>query len=173
MKIGVISDTHDNLMALKKAIEIFKERGAELIIHCGDWISPFTVEFLAQNITIPIRGIIGNNPGDLKRIMERNSKLENPIDFTKGETIEMEIDGRKIITCHGDDKLLLDGLISSKKYDAVFTGHTHVIRNELTENNTLVINPGTTCYASNGQIIDFASIAIYDSIKNSAEIIKF
>jgi uncharacterized protein len=172
MKIGVISDTHDNLMALKNAIELFKSNNVEMVVHCGDWISPFAVEFLANNITVPIRGIVGNNPGDLNRIMQRNSKLKNPVDFSKEETIEMELDGRKIIVCHGDDKLLLDGLISSKKYDAVFTGHTHMIRNEIID-NVLVINPGTTCYASNGEIIDFASIAIYDSIKNSAEIIKF
>lgn len=172
MKIGVISDTHDNLISLKKAIQLFKENKVEMILHCGDWVSPFTVEYLSQNVDAPIKGVLGNNKGDIKRTLERNSKLKNPVDFPKGEAFELEINGRKIAVYHGDDIILLNALISSKKYDVVFTGHTHAVRNEFI-NGVLVVNPGTTCYASEGKILDFASIAIYDSAKNSAEIIKF
>lgn len=172
MKIGVISDTHDNLISLKKAIEIFKENKITMLIHCGDWVSPFAVEFLSQNIDVPIRGILGNNKGDIKRTIQRNAKLKNPIEFVKGDAFDLEIEGKKIAVYHGDDNLLVSALIASKKYKAIFTGHTHEIRNEIID-SVLVVNPGTTCYAIEGKIIDFASVAIYDSSKNSAEIIKF
>jgi putative phosphoesterase len=172
MKVGIISDTHDNLMSLKKAIEIFKENKIELILHCGDWVAPFTVEYLSQNIDVPIKGVLGNNKGDIKRTMQRNANLKNPVEFPKSETLEVEIDGKKTVVYHGEDPLLLEALIASKSYDVVFTGHTHTIRNEKI-NGVVVVNPGTTCYASGGGIIDYASVAIYDSTKNSAEIIKF
>jgi putative phosphoesterase len=172
MKIGIISDTHDNLISLKKALQLFKENSVEMIIHCGDWVSPFTVDYLAQNIDVPIKGVLGNNKGDIKRTLERNSKLKHPVEFPKGEAFELEIDGKKIAVYHGDDTILLNALISSKKYDVIFTGHTHTVRNEVVD-GVLVVNPGTTCYASEGEIIDFASIAIYDSVKNSVEIIRF
>jgi len=172
MKIGIISDTHDNLMSIKKAIGIFKKNNVELILHCGDWVSPFSVEFLAQNIEVPIKSVFGNNEGDIKRIIERNARLKNPVEFSKGKIFELEKDGKKIAVYHGDDPLLLNALIASHKYDAIFTGHTHSIRNEVID-GVLVVNPGTTCYACEGKIIDFASVAIYDSLKNSADIIKY
>jgi putative phosphoesterase len=172
MKIGVISDTHDNLISLKKALQLFKANNVEMILHCGDWVSPFTVEFLSQNIDVPIKGVLGNNKGDIKRTLQRNSELKNPVEFPKGETFELEIDGKKIAVYHGDDTILLNALISSKNYDVIFTGHTHTTRNEAID-GALIVNPGTTCYASEGKIIDFASIAIYDTSKHSAELIKF
>lgn len=173
MKIGVISDTHDSLISLKKAIEIFEENKVKLILHCGDWVSPYAVEFLANNTNLPIKGVIGNNIGDIKRTLERNIKLSNQIIFPeKGETLALETEGKKIIIYHGEDKEVLQSLIFSKRYDIVLTGHTHIIRNEIID-DILVVNPGTTSYASGGKIIDFASVAILDTSTKSAEIIKF
>ena len=43
MKIGVLSDTHDNLVNIRKAVEIFSKNGVEAVIHAGDFCSPFTL----------------------------------------------------------------------------------------------------------------------------------
>ena len=70
MIVGIISDTHDNLAGLQKAIQIFKERKIEMLIHCGDWVSPFTLEFFdreMKDLNVPIKSVVGNNPGDTKR----------------------------------------------------------------------------------------------------------
>lgn len=78
MIIGVLSDTHDRLDSLKLAIEVFKKNHVEEIVHCGDWISPFTLEYLdyiTGDFKIPIQSVFGNNEGDIRRIIERNSKL--------------------------------------------------------------------------------------------------
>lgn len=40
MLVGIITDTHDNLAGIQKAIQIFKEQKIEMLIHCGDWVSP-------------------------------------------------------------------------------------------------------------------------------------
>lgn len=36
MNIGIISDTHDDLLSLKSAIRIFTERKVKYVIHAGD-----------------------------------------------------------------------------------------------------------------------------------------
>ncbi len=175
MLVGIISDTHDNLVGLKKAIQIFKEKKIEMLIHCGDWVSPFTLEFFdkeMEGLNIPVKSVVGNNPGDTKRTMMSNARMRHPIEWPKTVTLSLEIDAKKAIVYHGDDYALLDGLIDCQKYDLVFTGHKHAVRNE-TVGKTLVINPGSTCYASEDEIIEKASVAIYNSQTHQAEIIYF
>jgi len=75
MKLGIISDTHDRLESLAKAIEIFKKEKVEMIVHCGDWVSPFTIEFFDKycqkvGLKVPVRSLIGNNKGDLERMIK-------------------------------------------------------------------------------------------------------
>ncbi|EDK72866.1 phosphodiesterase, MJ0936 family [candidate division TM7 genomosp. GTL1] len=171
MKIGVISDTHDNLKPLKQALDVLMEHKVDLIVHCGDWVARFTVEFLSKNSgNIPVKGVFGNNEGDTKSIMLRNAKFAKPVEFAERKVLDFVADGRRIAAYHGEDAPTLDALIRSKKYDAVFTGHTHRPRNEVID-DVLVLNPGTTCFASEGEIIDEATIAIYDTASNTAEII--
>jgi len=173
MLVGIISDTHDNLLGLKKAINFFKENKIEMLIHCGDWISPFTLEFFdneMKQLNIPVKSVVGNNPGDLKRTIMSNSKMHNPIEWSKRVTLKLDIDNKKAIVYHGDDFELLEALIDCQKYDVVFTGHTHSPRNKVI-GKTLVINPGSTSYACEGKIINKASVAIYNSQTHKAKII--
>lgn len=39
MKIGILSDTHDDIDNVKEAIYRFREQKVELIIHAGDFVS--------------------------------------------------------------------------------------------------------------------------------------
>jgi hypothetical protein len=175
MLVGIISDTHDNLAGLQKAIEILKERKIEMLIHCGDWVSPFTLEFFdkqMKDLRIPVKSVIGNNPGDIKRTMMNNAKMQNPIEWAKKTMLVIEIDRKKTVVYHGDDREILSALIDSQKYDIVLTGHTHTARNEVI-GKTLVINPGNTCYACEGEITYKVSVAIYNSETHKAEIIYF
>ncbi len=171
MKIGVISDTHDNLKSMKAALGVLLDHKVKLIVHCGDWVAPFAVEFLSKNSgDIPVKGVFGNNEGDTKSIVIKNAKLDKTIELAERKVLEFEVEDRCIACVHGEDAAVLDALIHSKKYDAVFTGHTHRTRNEVID-EVLVLNPGTTCFASEGQIIDEATVAIYDSGTNTAEIV--
>lgn len=175
MRIGIISDTHDNLVGLKKAISIFKKKNIAMLIHCGDWVSPYTLEFFdreMQSLKIPIKSVVGNNPGDIKRTIMSNFNMKNPIEWAKKATLAFDIDGKKAIVYHGDDYEILKALINGQEYDIVFTGHTHSPRNECI-GKTLVLNPGSTCYACEGELIHKASIALYNSITHKAEIIYF
>jgi uncharacterized protein len=40
--IGIISDSHDNLEAIRKAVEFFNNNDVKAVLHAGDLVSPFT-----------------------------------------------------------------------------------------------------------------------------------
>ncbi len=64
MLIGVMSDTHDHMDNLKKAVHIFNDRGVKAVLHAGDFTSPFTFRVL-KNLEAEFTGIFGNNDGDI------------------------------------------------------------------------------------------------------------
>ena len=44
MLVGVMSDTHDDIMQTKKAVSRFNREGVEQVLHAGDFISPFMID---------------------------------------------------------------------------------------------------------------------------------
>ncbi len=48
MFVAVMSDSHDNIWNLRKALTIIKKKGAGMIIHCGDFIAPFMLKELDE-----------------------------------------------------------------------------------------------------------------------------
>jgi len=169
MKIGIMSDTHDKLENLAKAVKLFQNQQVDLIIHCGDWVSPFVPQYmysLEPKLTIPVKSVFGNNEGDHFRFFERKAKEGWDIEFKK-ETLSLELDGKKIVVYHGSDSLLTEGLILSGKYDVVFTGHTHRSVIE-TKGNTLHVNPGSVSGYAFGRIEKGGSVAVYDTRTNKA-----
>ena len=166
MKIGVISDTHDQYENILKAVNILNIEKVALTIHCGDWVSPFTQMFY-KKLKSPLRGIFGNNDGDkyYHSIYAKKSKIE-----LVGETMNLSIGGRKIFVYHGQDSSITDSLIKLDKFDAIFHGHTHIVVNQLM-GSTLSLNPGTFMPVTDNKIIG-ASMAIYETKTNTAKIIK-
>src|SRR5690349_2337308 len=63
MLIGILSDIHDNLEALRLALDEFKQRNAGAIIFCGDFCAPFSAKMLAAS-GLPVHAVFGNNDGD-------------------------------------------------------------------------------------------------------------
>ncbi|MBN2407097.1 MAG: metallophosphoesterase [Elusimicrobia bacterium] len=61
--IGIISDTHDNMEAIERAVRLFNDRGVELVLHAGDFVSPFTARVFGK-LKAPMIGVFGNNDGD-------------------------------------------------------------------------------------------------------------
>ncbi|MDD4333439.1 MAG: metallophosphoesterase [Patescibacteria group bacterium] len=169
MLIGIISDTHDHARNLLKAIEIFNKKDVELVIHCGDWVSPFMPDF-CKNLNCQIISVFGNNEGDKFRFLKRQQKNNWNIEFNNS-CVEKKLDGKNIIAYHGDNPSILNALINSQKYDVIFFGHNHESSIEK-RGNTLCVNPGTICEYSNSQIINNPTVAIYDTKINAAEIIK-
>jgi uncharacterized protein len=174
MKIGVLSDTHDYLPSVRKAIRIFQERQVGLLIHGGDWVAPFVPRFIKElkpSLQCPIKSVFGNNDGDIYLMLEMNRALGWGIEFCK-EILELEADGRRIAVYHGTEPLITDALIRCRRYDAVFTGHTHLAVNDIAD-GTLHLNPGTTSFVRGTEILSEATAAVYDTAVNAAEIVRW
>lgn len=57
MRVGIVSDTHDNLRAADRAAEVFAEEGAEIVVHCGDFVAP---PLLSAFEGFELHGVLGN-----------------------------------------------------------------------------------------------------------------
>jgi putative phosphoesterase len=134
MKIGIVSDTHDNLDKAEAAVEFFEDEGCEKVVHCGDMVAPFTAELF--NAEFDFYAVRGNNDGEwnLKQIVEEFGEFYNNI-------AELELQGNEVAVYHGTDDEIADSLVKSGKYDYVFRGHTHE-KNLREYEATIEINPG-------------------------------
>lgn len=158
MLIGIMSDTHDNLPAIRKAVEFFNERNVDLVIHAGDYVAPFVAREL-KKLKAPLKGVFGNNDGERKGLYEALGIYD--------ELMELEADGMKIAVTHGTNEVLVKALVHSRLYDVVVVGHTH--RYEIQEvGRTVLVNPGEVC----GYVTGVKSVALLDTRKREVQIIN-
>jgi uncharacterized protein len=73
MRIAVCSDTHDHIPHLRRAITLANQEGAELLIHCGDPVSPFMLPYL-DHCNGKAHCIYGRKSGDQHPIASRCSQ---------------------------------------------------------------------------------------------------
>jgi uncharacterized protein len=158
--IGILGDSHDNIEAIKKAVEFFNLKGADMVLHTGDIISPFTIEYF-KKLKGEFRAVSGNNEGDKVNLNKKLTEMGTEL----AEILEVEYDDKKIVVYHGQNPDLLDSLVKSRKYDIVATGHTHTPEVTMDE-NTLIVNPGETC----GYLTGVKTVALVDTAKMNAEI---
>ena len=164
MLIGLISDTHDNLPMVEKAIQRLNNEKAELVLHAGDFTSPFTIpKFKALNCKLI--GVFGNNDGDHELLRKRFGETSNC--EIRGRFAEIDANGIKIALLHGDETELQNALVNCGGFDAVVSGHTHVSVNKA-KGKTLVICPGEVC----GYLYQKPTIALLDTVKREAKIIE-
>ena len=70
VKVGIMADSHDNIDAIEKAINLFNENNVDMVLHAGDIVSPFTADIL-RNLKCDMLLIYGNNDGDKLYLKER------------------------------------------------------------------------------------------------------
>ena len=159
MKIGIMSDTHDYLPNIRKAIEIFNEEGAEAVIHCGDFVSLFVIKEF-ENLNANIIATYGNNDGERCKLKEwlKNINEDNIID----DFVSVELDGLRFFITHGHHQSIVDMAIKSGLYDVVVYGHTHDMVIEEVD-DILVINPGECC----GYLTGNQTVVILDTEKKA------
>ena len=132
MLVGIMSDTHDNMPQIRKAVDLFNERKVGHVIHAGDFTSPFTFRIL-KDLKSNFTGIFGNNDGDklLLHHMSEGRIFNQPHTF--------KLDGKKIVVIH--EHHVADALADSGHYDLVIYGHTHKTEVKKAK-DTLIVNPG-------------------------------
>jgi putative phosphoesterase len=131
MKIGIMSDSHDNVPAISKAVALFNDAEVHLVVHAGDLVSPF-VSIPLKNLRVEFTAVFGNNDGERIGLAQTfKGRIHRP-------PHELQFGGKKILLMHEPDNL--DLLAETGHYDAIIYGHTHIA--QVRKGRTLVINPG-------------------------------
>lgn len=178
MRIGIISDSHDDVTSVNKAIDIFFDNDIKVAIHAGDIISPPIVNEFKRLTDQDVKffGVFGNNDGEKRG-------LENAFSFISGELLgdigKIEIDNMKICIYHGQDLKKKEKLISSQKFDVFIYGHSHVKDSEkriMKKRETLILNPGSshgeaTTRFSDPPYFPKPSIIIFDTVSKEVKFI--
>ena len=158
MIIGLISDTHDRLPLIERAVKRLKEERVKLVLHAGDYISPFTAKPFA-NLDAPIIGVFGNNCAETETLRRVYSEVGADL---RGYFTEVKEGGLRVALTHGHLKPEMDKAMGGG-YDVVVRGHSHraSVREE---NGILIINPGEVC----GYLTGSSTVAFLDTEKRFA-----
>ena len=162
MIIGIISDTHDRLPFIDRAVKKMNSEKVELVLHAGDYCAPFAA-YGFKPLKARMIGVFGNN--DAERDLLRRNFNEIGVEI-RGRFAEININGLKIALLHGEEMELLNSLLNTGSYDVVVYGHTH--QSEIKrKNRVLAINPGEAC----GYLTGRATIGLLDTDTMDADII--
>jgi putative phosphoesterase len=156
MNLGILSDTHDNLPKIKKAVVFFNKKKVDFVMHAGDFIAPFTLNEL-KKLSCDWIGVFGNNDGEKKGLIQ---KSEGRI---KEGPLRMKFKNKKVTLVHDLNTLNAKG----EKADLIIFGHTH--KPEIIKSaQKLMVNPGEC----SGWLTAKSTVALADLDSLSARIIK-
>lgn len=160
MKIAILSDSHDNVPNMEKALDWINKEKISVIIHCGDLAAPAMLDkVMAPKFSGEIH-LVHGNVGDPELLDEVAKDFKNVT--VHGMAGEIEAEGKKIAFTHFPKEAL--ELAKSGTFDLVFYGHTHKPWEEKIGNCRL-INPGTLA----GMFYK-ATFAVYDTKNDKLEL---
>jgi putative phosphoesterase len=157
--IGVMSDSHDNVDAVKRAVRFFNSTACELVVHAGDFVAPFAAREL-EHLSCPVKAVFGNCDGEkngLRKVIQTFGEIkEAPFGFSFSEL--------KFLVTHVHASV--DRYASSGQYDVVIFGHTH--KAEIRRmSDVFLINPGETGKWLSG----ISSVVLFDPTTKDAKIV--
>lgn len=161
MLIGLMSDTHDRLPAIDGLVREMISRGVGMILHAGDFCSPFSLRpLLDQNVAMA--GVFGRNDGDYEGLKAYAAQGFGVELFESPHS--MDVAGHHILLVHD----LADvSTRSIEQHAIVVHGFTH--REEMkTRGDTLIVNPGEAC----GWLHGVPSAAVLDLDTKKLEFIQ-
>jgi putative phosphoesterase len=166
MKIGVISDTHDRLPTLRRALALFRRLPVAAVFHAGDLVAPFAAKLLTPDaLSLPLHVVYGNNDGErhgLKALLPQIA--DGPLTIKLGSPGKV----RTVVMHHFIDWLKPADIAPA---DVIITGHTHQVVNQTHRTpagEKLYLNPGECC----GWVTDRCTVAVLDLDTLQAQIIE-
>ncbi|EMA59100.1 metallophosphoesterase family protein [Halorubrum lipolyticum] len=165
MRIGIVSDTHDDLAAVEAAVALFEREGVDAVVHCGDFVAPFSVTPFnvgagdADRRAEPDAGfdfyaVRGNNDGEwaVQSAVESFGTYLGEAgtlsfggsgagDGSGDGSGDAAADAVDVAVTHGTSAVVVDALVDCGDYDYVFHGHTHAHGVE-ERGDTVRVNPG-------------------------------
>lgn len=160
MKLAVLSDIHDNIWQLERALATCW--AADALLFCGDFCAPFTLKQIADVYPRPVHAVFGNNDGD--RFMLASIAAEYPHVHLHGELAVLNFDDLTMAVNHYPE--IAFEIASNGRHDVVFYGHNHQQKIERI-GRTEFINPGEIM----GRF-GRSTFAMYDTNARRCEIIE-
>lgn len=159
MRIGLISDTHDEYTRTQSAMKRFQHHGVEAIIHSGDLFSPRIIEICSA---LPFYFCFGNHDADVVPALRQSAINCQATCLGWGDIITLT--GKTIAVCHGHLTFDLKPLLTTQP-DYLISGHSH-IPSDTQQNATRRINPGALFRA------DRFTIALLDLTTTELEFLE-
>ena len=138
MRVGLLADTHDRLPAIAELLRIMAERDVSVVLHAGDYCSPFSLRPFIE-AQVAIAGVFGKNDGDPEGLRAKAAQafalelFESPHSF--------EFGGKRILVVHDI------GDVNERSVEAhhlVVHGCTHRYSHQR-RGEALLVNPGEGC----------------------------
>lgn len=158
MRIGIMSDTHDRVPAIADLLERFAAKGIAMVMHAGDYCSPFSLAPFHQK-GMALLGVFGRNDGDRESLSAYAARgmgteiYESPHSF--------DVAGKRVLIVHDIAEV---SSRSIESHDFVIHGSSH-LQGTKKVGATLVINPGEAC----GWIHGKCTAAILDTDTGEVE----
>jgi putative phosphoesterase len=160
LRIGVVSDTHNQLRNVARLVELLNAARVERVVHTGDITQARTLEAFAR-LDAPLVGVFGNND-------ERDplSAAAARLGFQLGEPpLELAWAGRRILVVH-DPRALASAL--RPEHSLALHGHTHRHVEER-RGGHLVFNPGECA----GHLVGHNAVGVVDLSTLGCELLRF
>jgi len=149
MRIGILSDTHDELERTRFAVELLRTHRATALIHCGDLKSPAIVKICAE---IPLGFVLGNHDADNVPYLKEAAGEVGAICL--GWSGRVELAGKTIAVAHGHMTYDIRHVMNPRPH-YLLTGHSHIASDNY-DGLVRRINPGAL------QEADQFSVALLD-----------
>lgn len=161
MRIGVVSDTHNNLANVRDIVRLFNAAGVARVVHTGDITQAKTLDALA-GLDAPLYGVYGNN--DVERPALEASARNHGFVF-QDPPLQLTWAGRRIVVVH-DPRDLPE--TSAGGSTLALHGHTHMHRCER-HGGALVFNPGECA----GHMKGWNAVGVVDLARLAVELLRF
>ena len=163
MRIGLLSDSHENTGALRDALTLFSDLDLHALVHCGD-ICHLESLYMLNTLKTKVWLVAGNMDQYIIKSLETATHATN-VTFRQN-SIELPLEnGKYLAATHGHNSYILDNLVYSKQFAYVCHGHTHRVQDTHSD-STRIICPGAI---SGPRYPDFATAAILDSAADSLD----
>jgi uncharacterized protein len=158
VRVGLLADTHDRLPAIAEFAKRFAGAGVGLVMHAGDYCSPFSLRPIhAANLALA--GVFGRNDGDREGLRAEASLGVGTELYESPHSVE--VNGQRILLVYDIGEV---GQRSLAAHSLVIHGCSHHAEVR-TEENTVIINPGEAC----GWLYGSPSAAILDLQSRNVE----
>lgn len=137
MRVAIVSDSHDNIPNLRAAVKYCNAYGVSVLVHCGDLISPFMLNELAQ-FGGAVHLVYGNNVGD-QHLISQWCGTRFPSITHHGVLGAIEAGGKRLAFTHYPE--MARALAGQGNFDVVCCGHNHQYKVERI-GEALLVNGG-------------------------------